>query len=94
MLVLKKVLVRPLCLNVLNTKRNCQILHGRYGVLCGPFGLEHSATDRWYPHLSLCGANSFCIFFYLDHSASQPFICELMQLVNMLLCITIIVDTE
>ena len=31
-----------------------------YGVLlCDPFGLDHSATDRFYPHLSLCGANSF-----------------------------------
>ena len=46
-------------------------VHARYGVLCDPFGLDHSATDRCYPHLSLCGANSF--FFELDHSASHPF---------------------
>ena len=43
------------------------------GVLCDPFGLDHSATDTCYPHLSLCGANSFFIFLELDHSASQPF---------------------
>ena len=28
-------------------------------MLCDPFGLDHSATDIYYPHLSLCGANSF-----------------------------------
>ena len=39
-------------------------------MLCDPFGLDHSATDRSYPHLSLCGANSFL---ELDHSGSQPF---------------------
>ena len=41
-------------------------------MLCDPFGLDHSATARCYPHLSLCGANYF--FLELDHSASQPFI--------------------
>ena len=36
-----------------------KMLHGRYGVLCDPFGLDHSATARCYPHVSLCGTNSF-----------------------------------
>ena len=39
--------------------KSVRMLHGRYGVLCDPFELDHSATDSYYPHLSLCGANSF-----------------------------------
>ena len=72
--------VRPLCFNGLNTKRNCQhftwlVRFG--GVICDPFGLDHSATDWCYPHLSLCCANSFFICLDLDHSASQTFKCYL-----------------
>ena len=44
--------------------KSVRMLHGRCGV---PFELDHSATDSYYPHLSLCGANSFFFGDSLSH---------------------------
>ena len=61
------------------------MLHGWYGVLCDPFGLDHSATDRSYPHLSI--ANSFIIFFGV-----RPLLLSVLHIVRNVRVISIRID--
>ena len=62
-----------------------KMLHARYGVLCDPFGLDHSVTDICYPHLSLCGANSFFLVRPLGFSSLH------VEVYNFIFKLTIIV---